>query len=149
MTAPPQLPPASPAAIDVLARLLTTGPIPRVRIARETGLSQAAVTKAIAPLIDAGFVALDGTRDRPDAPGRPATPLRVVADAVVIIGVKVTADEVIGVATDFRATILDTEHRPLPWHTPGQVVRTVQAVTAALAGRLGTAAERLVGVGVS
>jgi len=149
MTAPPQLPPASPAAIDVLARLLTTGPIPRVRIARETGLSQAAVTKAIAPLIDAGFVALEGTRDRPDAPGRPATPLRVVADAVMIIGVKVTADEVIGVATDFRATILDTEHRPLPRHTPAQVVRTVQAVTAALADRLGSAAERLVGVGVS
>jgi len=147
--APPRLPPASPAAIDVLTRLLTSGPIPRVEIARQTGLSQAAVTKAVAPLIGAGFVTLDGTRDRPDAPGRPATPLRVVADAVVVIGVKVTADEVIGVATDFRASILETEHRSLPRHTPGQVARTVQAVTSALADRLGSAAERLVGVGVS
>jgi predicted NBD/HSP70 family sugar kinase len=145
----PRLPPASPAAIDVLTRILTSGPIPRVEIARQTGLSQAAVTKAVAPLIDAGFVALDGTRGRPDAPGRPVTPLRVVADAVTAIGVKVTADEAIGVATDFRATILDTEHRRMPRHTPGQVVRTVQAVTSTLLRRLGDQAGQLVGVGVS
>jgi DNA-binding MarR family transcriptional regulator len=40
----------------VLTRILTQGPIPRVEIARRTGLSQAAVTKAVAPLIEAGFV---------------------------------------------------------------------------------------------
>jgi predicted NBD/HSP70 family sugar kinase len=148
----PRLPPASPAAIDVLTRILTSGPIPRVEIARQAGLSQAAVTKAVAPLIDAGFVALDegrGAHGRPDAPGRPVTPLRVVADAVTVIGVKVIADEAIGVATDFGATILDTEHRRMSRHTPGQVVRTVQAVTTALVRRLGDRADQLVGIGVS
>jgi len=148
-TSRPRLPAASPAAVDVLTRILCSGPIPRVEIARQTGLSQAAVTKAVAPLVDAGFVALDGVRGRPDAPGRPVTPLRVVADAVTVIGVKVTADEVIGVATDFGATILDTEHRRLSRHTPAQVVRTVEAVTSTLVRRLGAGAERLVGVGVS
>ncbi|HEY3632883.1 MAG TPA: ROK family transcriptional regulator [Jatrophihabitantaceae bacterium] len=145
----PRLPPASPAAIDVLTRILTSGPIPRVDIARQTGLSQAAVTKAVAPLVEAGFVALDGARGRPDAPGRPVTPLRVVAESVTFIGVKITADEAIGVATDFGATILDTEHRRMARHTPAQVVRTVQAVVAALVRRLGERAEQLVGIGVS
>jgi predicted NBD/HSP70 family sugar kinase len=145
----PRLPPASPAAIDVLTRILTSGPIPRVDIARQTGLSQAAVTKAVAPLVEAGFVALDGARGRPDAPGRPVTPLRVVAESVTVIGVKITADEAIGVATDFGATILDTEHRRMARHTPAQVVRTVQAVVAALVRRLGERAEQLVGIGVS
>lgn len=145
----PRLPPASPAAIDVLTRILTSGPIPRVDIARQTGLSQAAVTKAVAPLVDAGFVALDGARGRPDAPGRPVTPLRVVTDAVTAIGVKITADEAIGVATDFGATILHTEHRRMPRHTPAQVVRTVQAVVSTLLRRLGERADQLVGVGVS
>ena len=50
------LPLATPAGVEVLTRILTQGPIPRVEIARRTGLSQAAVTKAVAPLIEAGFV---------------------------------------------------------------------------------------------
>jgi predicted NBD/HSP70 family sugar kinase len=145
----PQLPPASPAAVDVLTRIVRSGPIPRVQIARQTGLSQAAVTKAVTPLIEAQFVTFADVRVRGDAPGRPVTPLRVVADAVLVIGVKVTADEVIGVATDFGASVLDTEHRRLSRHTPGQVCRTVEAVTSALVRRLGPRADRLVGVGVS
>jgi predicted transcriptional regulator len=70
----------------VLTRILTQGPIPRVEIARRTGLSQAAVTKAVAPLIDAGFVT-----DQAAAPvegdsqlgiGRPVSPLTVVPSSV-------------------------------------------------------------------
>lgn len=148
-SARPRLPPAGPAAVDVLARILRSGPIPRVQIARQTGLSQAAVTKAVSPLIAARFVELDGSGERPDAPGRPATPLRVVPGAVTVLGVKVTADQVIGVATDFCATILHIEHRRLARHTPGQVFGAVNGVCAALVGRLGPAADRLIGVGVT
>jgi predicted NBD/HSP70 family sugar kinase len=145
----PRLPPASPAGIDVLERILRCGPIPRVEIARQTALSPAAVTKAVAPLIEAGFVTFDGVRGRPNASGRPVTPLRIVPDAVSVVGIKVTTDEVIGVATDFGAAILATERRSLPRPSPEQVTRTVEVVTNALVRLLGPAARRLIGVGVS
>lgn len=145
----PALPPASPAATDVLTSILSSGPIARVGIARATGLSQAAVTKAVTPLIDAGFVTFEGAQRDGDARGRPVTPIRVVPDAVRIIGIKVTESEVIGVTTDFGATILHRERRRLPRHTVGQVCRAVELVTRALIEQLGPMAKRLVGVGVS
>ncbi|MDT5009212.1 MAG: hypothetical protein QOH57_829 [Mycobacterium sp.] len=143
------LPPASPAATAVLTCILSAGPIARVGIARRTGLSQAAVTKAVTPLIDAGFVTFDGTRRGAAALGRPVTPIRAIPEAVRIIGIKVTESEIIGVTTDFDATIVDRERRRLPKHTIGQVARTVELVTRALIKRLGPMQDRLVGVGVS
>lgn len=145
----PRLPPASPAAVDVLTKILTSGPIARVDIARDTGLSQAAVTKAVAPLVAAGFVTFEDAPRPGVAPGRPVTPLQVVTDAVRIIGIKVTATEVVGVTTDFRATIVDRERRALSRHTVGQVCRSVVNVAKALVKRLGDDAERLIGIGVA
>lgn len=146
----PRLPSSSPAAIDVLTCILCTGPIARVDIARASGLSQAAVTKAVAPLISAGFVTFDDVRrETGDAPGRPATPLRAVAEAVYAIGVKVTASDVFGVVVDFGASVVDSESRRLPRHTVGQVAKAVETVVDALTRRLGAGASRLVGVGVT
>ena len=99
----------------MLTRILTQGPIPRVEIARRTGLSQAAVTKAVAPLIEAGFVT-----DQPAVPaevenqlgiGRPVSPLTVVRNSVSVIGLKVTPTALIGVTTDFTRRDPD---RPAP-----------------------------------
>jgi predicted NBD/HSP70 family sugar kinase len=145
----PALPPASPAARDVLTCILSSGPIARVGIARNTGLSQAAVTKAVTPLLEAGFVTFEGAQRGGDALGRPVTPVRAIPDAVRIIGIKVTESEIIGVTTDFCATILDRERRQLPKHTPAQVTRAIATVSRALIARLGPMADRLVGVGVS
>jgi predicted NBD/HSP70 family sugar kinase len=145
----PALPPASPAATAVLTCILSAGPIARVGIARRTGLSQAAVTKAVTPLIEAGFVTFDGTDRGGVALGRPVTPIRVIPEAVRIIGIKVTESEIIGVTTDFGAAIVDRERRRLPKHTVGQVTRAAELVTRALIKRLGPMQHRLVGVGVS
>src|SRR4051794_14426224 len=83
------LPLATPAGVAVLTRILTQGPIPRVEIARRTGLSQAAVTKAVAPLIEAGFVTDQPVGVPADEVGRvelgigrPVSPLTVVPDSV-------------------------------------------------------------------
>ncbi|GAA1539050.1 ROK family transcriptional regulator [Kribbella lupini] len=115
------LPLATPAGIEVLTKILTQGPIPRVEIARRTGLSQAAVTKAVAPLIEAGFVTDQPVAADPDAPvesqlgiGRPVSPLTVVADSVSVIGLKVTPTDLIGVTTDFTAGIRAVRHLRLP-----------------------------------
>jgi predicted NBD/HSP70 family sugar kinase len=110
----------------VLTRILTQGPIPRVEIARRTGLSQAAVTKAVAPLIEAGFVT-----DQPAAPaevengfgiGRPVSPLTVVRNSICVIGLKVTPTALIGVTTDFTAGILTVRHRQLDDTAPKAVI---------------------------
>lgn len=56
------------AAAAVFTTVLTKGPISRVEIARVTGLSQAAVTKAARPFVDAGYL----EELEPASPGRAA-----------------------------------------------------------------------------
>ncbi|HEY2674294.1 MAG TPA: ROK family transcriptional regulator [Rugosimonospora sp.] len=141
---------ATPAAVDVFIRILTHGPISRVDITRQTGLSQAAVTKAVAPLIAAGFVTdAVPARAADAAPGRPAQPLRVVPEAMLALGVKINADEIIGVAATMRMAVLHAVHRPLADHGVTTVVDQITDVVAELLRELGPDAERVVGVGVS
>lgn len=137
----------------MLTKILTQGPIPRVEIARRTGLSQAAVTKAVAPLIETGFVT--------DAPagddgqlgiGRPVSPLTVVASSASVIGVKVTPTSLIGVTTDLTAGILNVRHDALDSTDPEAVIDRladhVKALISAL--KTGTAmAGPLVGIGIA
>src|SRR5438132_1211038 len=107
----PRAPVTSPAAATVFTTVLTEGPVSRVDVARRTGLSSAAVTKAARPLIEAGYLTeLDGPHG---AVGRPANPLEVVADREFFVGVKITHNELIGVVTDLRAQIHVAMHRTL------------------------------------
>jgi predicted NBD/HSP70 family sugar kinase len=149
------LPLATPAGVEVLTRIITEEPIPRVEIARRTGLSQAAVTKAVAPLIEAGFVT-----DQPTGPaeelaegqlgiGRPVSPLTVVADSVSVIGLKVTPTDLIGVTTDFRAGIRTVRHQQLSGTTPDLVLERLTTLAEELIGTLDDAAGPLIGIGVA
>jgi predicted NBD/HSP70 family sugar kinase len=140
----------------VLTKILTQGPIPRVEIARRTGLSQAAVTKAVAPLIETGFVT-----DQAAAPidadsqlgiGRPVSPLTVVPSSVSVIGVKVTPTSLIGVTTDFTSGILNIRHEELDTTDPEAVIDRLADHVKALIGSLkaGTAAAGpLAGIGIA
>ncbi|MGW7681478.1 ROK family transcriptional regulator [Kribbella sp. NPDC054772] len=138
----------------MLTRILTQGPIPRVEIARRTGLSQAAVTKAVAPLIETGFVT-DQAAAPPEAElgiGRPVSPLTVVPSSVSVIGVKVTPTSLIGVTTDFTAGILNVRHDELDDTDPDVVIERladhVKALITAL--KSGTAvAGPLAGIGIA
>ncbi|MEV1330834.1 ROK family transcriptional regulator [Micromonospora costi] len=105
---------AAPAATAVFTAVLTGGPVSRVRLARRLGLSSAAVTKAARPLIERGYLHELAATDRtgPGA-GRPASPLAVRADREFFVGVKITADELIGVVCDLRAEVRATARRPL------------------------------------
>lgn len=101
-----RIPVTSPASVAVFRRILTHGPIGRVDISRATGLSQAAVTKAVTPLIGAGFI-VESDENRPSPSiGRPISPLAVAHDRAHIIGVKITADRTYGVLTDLGANTL-------------------------------------------
>jgi predicted NBD/HSP70 family sugar kinase len=119
----------APAALAVFTTVLTEGPLSRVTLARRLGLSSAAVTKAARPLIDTGYLhELAATERSGPGAGRPASPLDIRVDREFFIGVKITADELIGVVCDLRADVRTALHRPLP-------ARDVDTVLAEL-GRL-------------
>ncbi len=140
----------------MLTRILTQGPIPRVEIARRTGLSQAAVTKAVAPLIETGFVTEQGAMpaevDSQLGIGRPVSPLTVVPSSVSVIGVKVTPTSLIGVTTDFTAGILSVRHEKIDDTAPERVIERLAELAKALIGSLKSGeavAGPLIGIGVA
>jgi predicted NBD/HSP70 family sugar kinase len=140
---------ASDAGSKVFATILTRSPISRIDIARHTGLSQAAVTKAVSPLIAAGLVDAPPVTQRDGNPGRPAAPIAIVPGAMVMLGVKVNVDEVIAVATDLATTVLASGNRPLGAHDPTSVADAIVDVVTSLAEALGDKADAIAGVGVS
>ncbi len=145
----PLLPLISPASIDVFTHLLTRGPVPRVEIARATGLSFAAVTKAVAPLVEAGVVRGHGATRTASAAGRPVNPLSVVDDAALMIGIKINPGELIGVITGLAAEIR-AEHRIEPESDDvATVVAAATEVVARLRAEAGALSGRVLGVGVA
>src|SRR4030081_2815128 len=106
--------PAAPATSAVFTAVLTEGPLSRVSLARRLGLSYPAVTNAARPPTDKGYLhALAATARTGRGAGRPASPLAVRADREFFVGVKITADELIGVVCDLCADVRATAHRPL------------------------------------
>ncbi|WP_327657514.1 ROK family protein [Streptomyces sp. NBC_00483] len=139
---------ASPAANTVFTTVLTRGPVVRPEIARLTGLSSAAVTKAVKPMIEAGYLEelTLGPRTAEGA-GRPAHPLAVRADREFFVGVKVTADELIGVVTDLRAQVVGAAHRIAV--TDRSVEGVVRDIAALVTELTPAHAERTHHIGVS
>jgi predicted NBD/HSP70 family sugar kinase len=126
------LPLHSPAAAVVFETVLTMGPLSRVAVAERTGLSSAAVTKAVRPLLAAGY--REETPDQRVHVGRPASPLHVRPDAAFFVGVKVTADELIGVVTDLRARTRAIGRRPVADRAVPAVVEAIAALAGDLLG---------------
>ena len=134
--------------VDVFTEVLKRGPIARIDIARRTGLSQAAVTKAVAPLLLRGLLSAHDTM-RATQPGRPVQPISVNEDAQLAIGVTVRVDEVFGVATTMRANVLHSVHRTLASTSVDAVVEAVAATVETLEERLGDDASKVMGIGVA
>jgi predicted NBD/HSP70 family sugar kinase len=127
----------TPAVSQVFTTVLSQGPLPRLEVARRVGLSPAAVTKAVRPLIEAGYLVEGVDEEARPALGRPANLVRVDGGRALFIGVKVTGDEIIGVLTDLCCRIRVARHLPLPARDP----RTVLAGVAELVQRLLTEAD--------
>lgn len=140
---------ASAAAVSVFTTILTRGPISRIDVARASGLSQAAVTKAVIPLLAVGLVSDDHDSLRDGHPGRPANPLSVVPDALISFGVKVNAEELIGVATDLTTGVLATSHYPLGSTTFEDVVEGIVTVADRLTASLGDRSGRIACLGIA
>ncbi|MFJ3307139.1 ROK family protein [Streptomyces sp. NPDC086549] len=115
----------TPAASQVFTTLLSHGPLARLEAARLAGLSPAAVTKAVRPLIEAGYLVEDADDEPRAALGRPANLVRVDGGRALFLGVKVTGDEIIGVLTDLCCRIRLARRVPLTDRATGAVLTSV------------------------
>ncbi|MCT9930343.1 ROK family protein [Planotetraspora sp. A-T 1434] len=140
----------SPAAATVFTMVLTQGPVSRVEIARRTGLSSAAVTKAARPFIEAGYLReLEATERSGPGAGRPASPLDIRPDREFFTGVKITGDELIGVVTDLRAQVLVSARRPLASAAVDDVVAELAGFVAGLLAESPSYGERCHSLGLA
>ncbi len=94
----------------VLALIVRRGPIARVDIARHLGLAPATVTGLTRGLLKAGIIAkVDRAASRG---GRPGELLAIVGSSAEALGVKLIADEVIGVRANLDGTLLEEFSAP-------------------------------------
>jgi predicted NBD/HSP70 family sugar kinase len=124
----------APAAALVFQTMLAHGPLTRAEITRRTGLSSGAVTKAATPLLDDGWIMELGRPTGDRLTGRPATLVAVRAERASFLGVKVTADELIGVLTDLTARTLATRRVRLDSRDVGSAVRAIGQLVKRLVG---------------
>ena len=101
------------------------------------------------PLVLAGLIddTLDSTAT--GTPGRPVSPVSVIPDAMLVLGIKVNADELIGVATDLRTRTLQTLRAPLTSTDPTVVMEGIIDLCDRLERLLGGLATRVACIGVS
>ncbi|MFI9100138.1 ROK family protein [Streptomyces fildesensis] len=119
------VPAATPAASLVFTTVLSHGPLTRIEIGRRTALSPAAVTKAVRPLMAAGYLVEGVDEEARASLGRPANPVRVDGGRALFIGVKVTGDEIIAVLTDLCCRIRVARHVQLTARDPGAVLASI------------------------
>ena len=143
------VPTATPAASLVFTTVLAHGPITRSEIAQRAGLSAAAVTKAVRPLMDVGYLVEDLNEGARSALGRPANPVRVNAGRAWFIGVKVTGDEVIAVLTDLRCRVRVARHTRLTAREPEAVLPTIAALVQELRAEADGLGVQVRGLGIA
>lgn len=72
----------------VLSMLRDSGPLPRIEVARRSGLSATTITRTVNQLIDDGIIA-EGSLVVANRPGRPATELAIRPDTFFVVGVQI------------------------------------------------------------
>ena len=124
---------------ELAREVLIHGPISRAELGRRLGLSPASLTRLSKPFLDRGLF-VDGPETIERSVGRPARPLDVRVDAQRYVGIKITGDEALGVATNLRADPLGTVSVELPSHSVNDVVGAIRQVVESLGGTDGLSA---------
>jgi predicted NBD/HSP70 family sugar kinase len=146
-----RFPLTSPAGIGVFMTLLAYGPSTRAEIAQRAGISAAAVTKAVRPLLAAGMLAEDGRQSHAAGAGRPIQPLRVQAHWGYFAGAMLTADEIVVAVVDLTGVTRATDRVPLRSHDPDDAAKQLGAVfrSACSKAAITVAEVRCLGVALS
>jgi predicted NBD/HSP70 family sugar kinase len=143
------VPATTPAASLVFTTVLSHGPLTRAEVARRTRLSPAAVTKAVRPLMEVGYLVEDLDEQARPAIGRPATLVRVDGGRALFIGLKVTGDEIIAVLTDLCCRIRVARHMPLTGREPAAVLPSLLAMVQELLTEAEGFGVRVCGLGIA
>lgn len=129
----------------VALEVLLNGPISRTEIARRLNLSAGSLTRLSTPLLESGLLVDIG--ERVDGPGRPSRLLDIVPGSRRFIGLKLTGDGVLGAATDLRADVLASGHRPLVSREPEVVIAQIAGLVDELVAKVGSVTAAGIGVG--
>jgi predicted NBD/HSP70 family sugar kinase len=145
----PRMPVTSKGGRAILTTLLRSDGASRVELAARLGLSQPAVTRSTRTLLQAGYLAETEAIPTPGGRGRPTSLLTVVPERLGLLGVKVTASEVIGAGVDLAGEIRATVRAPLASTEPEQVVAAIAKVAGDLREDMGIGPVAALGVGVT
>ncbi|WP_191330419.1 ROK family transcriptional regulator [Frigoribacterium sp. ACAM 257] len=144
---PPSLLPSRGTGHQVVVELLLHGPLTRGELGLALGLTPGSVTRAVRPLLDAGVAAELDVVLGPGL-GRPVTPIELVLDRDVVVGVKITAARVWGVVAGLRAEVLHEASVELPSTDPVVVADAVADIVRQLLSQCPDTAVHGVGVSV-
>ncbi|MFF7125569.1 ROK family protein [Streptomyces sp. NPDC016566] len=139
----------TPAVSQVFTTVLSHGPLTRLEAGRRAGLSPAAVTKAVRPLLEAGYLVEGADEDARPALGRPAGLVRVNGERALFIGVKVTGDELIAVLTDLCCRIRLARRVPLPDRATRRVLASIADLVQELLGHAAESGAPVLGLGIA
>lgn len=141
----PRWTPGNGATRAVALEVLLHGPLSRSEVARRLDLSPGSLTRLSAPLLGSGLL-MEVGEQADGKVGRPSQLLDVVPASKRFIGMKLMADEVLGVTTDLRANVIATESRRLGARDPAAVVAVIAELVASL--RRGAPDITALGIGV-
>jgi len=141
----PRWTPGDGASRAVALEVLIHGPISRSEVARRLDLSPGSLTRLSTALLESGLL-VDVGEQVDGKVGRPVHLLDIVPASRRFIGMKLTADEVLGVTTDLRANVLATASRKLPARVPEAVADAIATLARTLAA--GTPEVTALGIGV-
>lgn len=110
-----------PTTRRVVLAVLRHGPVPRVELARETGLSSPSLTRLCKPLVADGLL-VEGEPVALNETGRPSVPLDVQADRALVLGAKLVPGAMHLVLTDLKGQVLVSERRDCELETPEAAV---------------------------
>ncbi|MGW2702862.1 ROK family protein [Streptomyces sp. NPDC001340] len=139
----------TPAASQVFTTVLSHGPLTRLEAGRRAGLSPAAVTKAVRPLLEAGYLVEGADEEARPALGRPAGLVQVNGERALFIGVKVTGDELIAVLTDLCCRIRLARRVPLPDRATRKVLASIADLVQELLGHAAESGAPVRGLGIA
>ena len=130
----------------ILNIIKTHGPIARVEVARQTGLSPATVTGITADLIRENLVFEKDMGD--SSGGRRPILLALNPSGGYLIGIKLTETQAIGALTDLEATVIVKKTDNLHGRDPEVIVKQLSLLVSELLHMAGLPKKKLLGVGV-
>ncbi len=130
----------------ILNTIKTHGPISRVEIVRLTRLSAATVSGITAELIDDDLVFEKETGDSKG--GRRPILLALNPKGGYVVGLKLSENQIVGVLTDLKATVLAKHTQSLGNHSLAQTIDTLGQVVEALVSQCNLKQKQLLGVGL-